>query len=219
MPDGDRFERSLRSQAWRKAYRLVCGKQPPEFLIDQIFRGVAEERNRQPPEQRDAAREILSDLCTAVEGLQAPLFRDFESRALQDRFQCRMRDRERQYEFSTWVKHLARAAQGTLAEGHSWPPNPGKRNIERRFHQNAVWEVAEGRFLGVVRGGIMKATGRSPEQQRDHEASLRRLLAPACESRAPLLFSDAQEPIRAPRRRTQRATFNLERLNQPLVPS
>src|SRR5690349_20454709 len=41
MPDGDRFQRTLRGKGWAKAYSLACGNQPLENISDRLKKALA----------------------------------------------------------------------------------------------------------------------------------------------------------------------------------
>jgi len=71
MPDGDRFERTLRGRGWRSAYRLATGSSEPNLLGDSFIKAAAHALRNQV--QSPSLSDVATVLC---ESLNVPSLQD-----------------------------------------------------------------------------------------------------------------------------------------------
>ena len=216
MPDGDRFERSLRGRGWAKAYRLAGGKAEWPLLIDALVTAsaFALRHQAQSPSLSDVASALSNSLAfrrghDSDGGFGA--FEAFEQLYSQlDEIEARDLNR-------LGTSLVIRAAKKVFAEQGRQIEPPEKQQTTDRLGEEFFCELIDQQFLSRVREGIAEQNERSVEQQASWEQELKQRVRPQARKlfASALKAANAKE-VRAPNRIAVAPPLEVQ-LHRPLV--
>lgn len=215
MPDGDKFERSLRGKGWRKAYRQACGGAPPNMLRDTLL-GAAAAALRGPlacnslPRVRDAVYQALKEKARSGE-------LNFSDQGSADPFRMLsdlLSDIVADDANSVSTQLAAKAALSMYIELESVCDSVTSKRIQNRLGEKFGENVIRNQWLARVREGIAQVDNRSAEDQMAWEETLFTQLAqPISQMVGQMFRSDQKGTIRAPRRTTPQRKMTIEELH------
>lgn len=164
MPDSDRFERRLWGKGLRKAYRLACGADEVNELILLLYNA----KNELVRKGLDCP--VIDEISIAVYGaVNRPLFAPEENfRWLSQRLD----DLSASQLDSHGTRLATKAAKAVCTETMFNGSSATLEQIKLRVRQRFTAELLDDQFFSRVRDGVMKAKGRSLEEQNAWENEL-----------------------------------------------
>lgn len=194
MPDQDRIERALHPR-WRRAYRLIKGRQPIELTADFLMSALAEYLRE---ERGVPAFEELLTIANMGAGSPARAHRVGEA----------VRSVERRFAHSGHIKAAARGLLVLCAKVSAGTALPAAGAVAEEF----CWQILDTSLLGKLDRLVgPKRPYRSVSDLASYRAQLHEVLAPAIAELARRLALDPiAASIRAPRSlRPRRSTREL----------
>jgi len=214
MPDGDRFERSLRGKGWRKGYRQACGEAPLNILGDTIVTSTAAALRDSfacdsLPPIRDA---VLAALARPADIGQDPVRHPPLNFSV---FISRLDQIVQGSATPTSSKLASSVAQSVYLELQPLRTAVSKSQVEDCLARSFGEKVIRNQFLARVREGLVLRFGRTAEAQMAWEADLIRCASARLKKMIVVLFCpDRTGEVRAPRRSTPQRKMTIAELNQ-----
>jgi hypothetical protein len=213
VPDGDRFERSLRGGGWRSAYRIAAGGgtvlRVTEKLVGACLSLIDSEHS-------ECAHKAMGALTSALEPRTMPLFQGSVEENSFERLTQDMDDISGDYRFGEFSQHCSRAVSRCfIAQEHS--ARLPLADIERLFARELITDIVSRNFFPAVRESIALNAGRDLVAQLAWEHTILDNLGGLVEGFARSLMSGRR--MRVVRSRPVEGNgkpFNLQRLNEPL---
>lgn len=219
MPDGDRFQRTLRGKGWAKAYRLACSNQSLDLICDRLKKAVAEAL-RGPLACHSLAK-IREAVHTAlIEKAQGGRL-NFEDQPLADPFRMLtdlLDDIVAEDSHALSTELAAKAARSVYLRLQRDCEKVTSGQIQEQLSREYGEWVVRHQFLARVREGIALKNDRTPEEQMAWEDGLFSSLAEDLRKTVDQLYqSDRKVAVRAPRRRTPQRKMTIEELHQGIA--
>jgi hypothetical protein len=213
VPDGDRFERSLRGGGWRSAYRIAAGGgtvlRVTEKLVGACLSLIDSEHS-------ECAHKAMGALTSALEPQTMPLFQGLIEENRFERLTQDMDDISGDYRFGEFSQHCSRAVSRCFIMQEHSALLP-LADIERLFARELIMDMVNRNFFPAVREGIALNAGRDLAAQLAWEHTILDNLGSLVEGFARSLMSGRR--MRVVRSRSVEGNgkpFNLQRLNEPL---
>ena len=219
MPDGDRFQRTLRGKKWAKAYRLSCDNQSFSLIGDVLTKGVS--AALRGPLACNSLGKVRDAVYHALKEKAHGGRLNFELQPLADPF-CMLTDllkdivAEDAHALSTQL--AAKAAQSVYLRLHQECEDVTSSQIQEQLSTEFGQWIIRNQFLAKVREGIALKNNRTPDEQMAWEQDLLTHLAEDLRKMVDKAYStDGKVSIRAPRRRTPQRKMTIEELHQGIA--
>lgn len=219
MPDGDKFERSLRGKGWRKAYRQACDGAPFHMLRDTLI-GAAAAALRGPLACRtltsiwDAVYHALREKARAGE-------LDFGDKTLADPYRMLsdlLTDIVSEDGNSVSAQLAAKAGQSIYIELEQDCRTVTAKQVQDSLAEAFGEWVIRHQWLARVREGLALKNNRTADGQMAwEEDSLRQLSEPLRKMIGPMFRTDRKVTVRAPRRATPQRKMTIEELHKGIA--
>jgi hypothetical protein len=219
MPDGDKFERSLRGKGWRKAYRQVSDGVPFNMLRDTLISATADAL-RGPlncnslPNISNAVYHALKEKARAGELNFDNLTSADPYRMLSDL----LADIASEDANSTATQLAAKAGKSIYIEFEQHSESVTTKQIQDRLAELFGEKVIRHLWLARVREGIVKKNDRTVEEQMAWEDDLfEQLSEPLSKMVGQMFRTDRKVTVRAPRRTTPQRKMTIEELHKGIA--
>ena len=214
MPDGDRFERTLRGGGWRSAYRLATGGATDQRVAEKVARACT---SLIDADAVSCAAKHVNALRGALKAATLPLF---PGEFPPERFRNLTHEIDGiagDHGFGEFAQTCGRAASSCFCAMES-EPAPSSAQIERTFAKSLIRDIVLNFFLARTRDGIAFNTRRNELEQHRWELSLLDCLEPIVEKFAQGLSSGRQTRLALAKEfaSTERSFNHQQRLHEPL---
>lgn len=213
MPDGDRFERSLRGGGWRSAYKIAAGGGTAQRVAEKLIGACS---SLIDSENSECVHRQIAALHNALEPRNMPLFPEL---MVEPRFERLARDIDEissDYGFSEFPQMCGRAATRCFIEREN-ESRPSLAELEKRFAKHLIADMLNRYFFPSVREGIALNAGRDAETQLGWESAVLGGLENLVEGFARSLMTGRRtRVVRAADAQSSIKPFDLDRLNEPL---
>jgi hypothetical protein len=213
MPDGDRFERSLRGGGWRSAYRIAAGGGTILRVTEKLVGACS---SLIDSENSECALRQMAVLSSALEPRTMPLFRDI---ADEHRFESFSRDVDGicgDFRFGEFAQICGRAITRCFIAFEN-QPRPANAELERVFSRELISDMLNRYFFPAVRDGIALNAGRDTARQLEWERTVLSSLGGVVDGFARSLMTGRRARLtRTPDLNASKQGFDLARLNEPL---
>jgi hypothetical protein len=212
MPDGDRFERTLR-RPWRLPYRLAAAGSPPERVAKKLSASCLGLLNA---DTVLCAQKMMAALDSALAHDAMPLFAGEQKGTT---FGGLMRSLDRiaaEHHFDEMAQSCQRAVSRCFigVENHL---HVAETDLEQRFTRELMKEMVERHFFPKVRERVTENVDRDAASQRIWEGQVLDSIAEKAPNLARALFADdAHRNTKHRLRGAQSPPFDWNRLNEPL---
>lgn len=219
MPDGDRFERSLRGKGWRKAYRQVRDDAPPSMLRDTLVTATA--AALRGPFSCSSLAEIGDAVYDALRGRARSGELKFSGGALLDPYRSlseRLSEITKQDGNSISTQLAAKAGESVYIEFANDCAGITTKDIRNRFAEIFGEKVVRHLWLARVRDGILLKSNRTVDEQMAWEKDLLSQLTKPLSGMVGQMFrTDRKVAVRAPRRSTPQRKMTIEELHKGIA--
>lgn len=213
MPDGDRFERTLRGGGWRSAHKIAAAGGADERVAEKLLGACG---SLIDSENSACAVRHMAALQDALKPTTMPMF---DSIGPQFPFENLMRELDEiasDYRFGTFAQLCSRTASRCFLEQEDKSPLTGSV-LERNFAAKLIEDVLNSNFFASTRDGLALNTGRDAATQLAWERRISALLAPFVENFAKCLKTGrSSRALRIPELHGANRPFDIGRLNEPL---
>ena len=213
MPDGDRFERTLRGGGWRAAYKIAAAGGADERVAEKLLRACGSLIDN---ENSACAVRHMTAIQEALKPTTMPMF---EGIGPLYPFQDLMRDLDEiasDYRFGAFAQLCTRTASRCFLEQENKSPLTASA-LERSFAAKLIEDVLNSNFFATTRDGLASNTGRDASTQLAWERRINALLAPFVDTFAKCLKTGrSSRSLRIPELHGTNRPFDLGRLNEPL---
>jgi len=213
MPDGDRFERSLRGGGWRSAYRIAAGGGTIIRVAEKLVGACS---SLIDSENSECAIRQMAVLNAALEPRTMPLFRDIGD---EHRFESFARDVDGicgDFGFGEFAQICGRAITKCFIALEN-EPRPASAELEKAFSRELISDMLNRYFFPAVRDGIALNAGRDTASQLEWERSVVKSLGGVADGFARSLMTGRRSRLtRTPNLEDSKHGFDLTRLNEPL---
>jgi hypothetical protein len=196
MPDGDKFERKLRSKIWKQIYRLACTNENSYELV-RLMRNAVEQDLKGGLEVPNLGE--IADLLHQAQG--NPLFAEIDAIDREYELARRLGDIAAAQLSYPGTRLAVEAAKDVYADVNSCQQTMPIERVRERLEKQLFARVVDNQFFSRVREGLQEKTGLSSQEQTAREARIITLVSS---------FK------RAPRRIQSQPDMTLDRLNQPI---
>lgn len=214
MPDGDRFERTLRGKGWLRAYRLTFSDEGSGALNDTLLKATAAYLRKvfSPDFLRKFPRAIHQALGSEAALRQSGATASDTVLLLETLLQ-NLSSGENDFAATEILK---KAAESVFNDLEQCCDSTTLSDVEDCLSQELVERVIRHCFLARVRDGIGPKNKRSAEQQANWESQLLSDIESRSRNMLKSFFKNSQGAIRAPKRTTPQRRNTLDELNQGL---
>ena len=213
MPDGDRFERTLRGP-WRFPYRIAAGGARVEIVAEKLASSCVSLLNE---EGIGCARKVIAALDAALAHSSMPLFFvEPEGTAFQ-RLLHGLDSIDAEHQFDEFAQGCGRAASRCFFELEHLHQHISDEHLERMFAREVMAEVVGRHFFPIVQDRLAENTGRDAAAQRAWEDQVMQCVSENIQNFSQALFgNDSQRRTQRRARPTPAQSFDWNRLNEPL---
>ncbi len=213
MPDGDRFERTLRGGGWRSAYKIAAAGGADERVAEKLLGACG---SLIDSENSDCAVRHMTAIQNALKPTTMPMFDGIGPQSPFEDLMRELDDIASEYCFGTFAQLCSRTAGRCFLEQEDKTPIAASA-LERNFAAKLIEDVLNSNFFASTRDGLASNTGRDAPTQLAWERHINALLAPFVDNFAKCLKTGrSSRALRIPELHGTNRPFDISRLNEPL---